>query len=407
MAERRIAEEICNASKNTIINLSERDLSLGGLKALFSAAELVVSNDTGPRHIAIALERKLVTLFGPNDPVWTDSGYENEIQIIGDVPCAPCSKPECEQDEHLCMEAITVEMVCEAAKKLLEAGRKVEGKQKFKEISKSLFVDTDFEEKFKELGLTTIEAVFSFDAGKDLIKDNLGKHRSRTQFEMDAVTVFLKRYCQPPILTQIRNWLARGWRISFGLAESELTKELSEAGMNTPKVVAYGEQWGRLFEKRSFVITEKIPNAESLERRLPEYFDGAVAPEKIKLRRRFIEQLAGVIGKFHEAGYRHRDLYFSHIFYSTSGEFYLIDLARVFRPKLLAERFRVKDVAQIHYSAPKRYFSRTDRLRFYLWLASKRKLDEKDRLFIHKVLRKAGRMERHDARHGRSAPFQN
>jgi heptosyltransferase-2 len=89
------------------------------LKVLFSIADLVISNDTGPRHIAAAFGRKVITLFGPNDPAWTDTGYENEIQIVGDVPCAPCGKPVCRKSEHLCMQAITVEMVCNAAKKLL------------------------------------------------------------------------------------------------------------------------------------------------------------------------------------------------------------------------------------------------------------------------------------------------
>ena len=82
---------------------------------------MVISNDTGPRHIAIALKRKVVTLFGPNDPAWTETDYKDEIKIIGDAPCAPCEKPVCKKNEHLCMQAITVEMVCNAAKKLLDS----------------------------------------------------------------------------------------------------------------------------------------------------------------------------------------------------------------------------------------------------------------------------------------------
>jgi heptosyltransferase-2 len=117
--ERQIAVEICGSSKHGVINLAERGINLGELKALFLKADLVISNDTGPRHIAIALQRKLVTLFGPNNPVWTDTGYENEIKIIGSAPCVPCDKPICEKPEHMCMQAITVETVCEVAKKLL------------------------------------------------------------------------------------------------------------------------------------------------------------------------------------------------------------------------------------------------------------------------------------------------
>jgi len=122
--ETEIAKQICNSSKHRLINLAERPLSIGELKALFSGAELVITNDTGPRHIAIALGRRVITLFGPNNPVWTDSGYENEIKLVGDAPCAPCHKPVCKKDKHLCMEAITVEMVCKAAEKLLENHKK-------------------------------------------------------------------------------------------------------------------------------------------------------------------------------------------------------------------------------------------------------------------------------------------
>ncbi len=139
--EKQIAKEICDSSrlslqaqiafspersrrgsnlKHKLINLAASPISLGELKALFAGADLVISNDTGPRHIAIALRRKIISLLGPNNPAWTDFSYENEIRIIGNAPCAPCDRPICKKSEHLCMQAITVEMVCDAAKKLLE-----------------------------------------------------------------------------------------------------------------------------------------------------------------------------------------------------------------------------------------------------------------------------------------------
>lgn len=120
--ERQIAKEICDSYnlKHKLINLASHPISLGELKALFAGADLVISNDTGPRHIAIALHRKIISLLGPNDPAWTDFGYENEIRIIGDVDCAPCDRPICKKSEHLCMQAIPVEMVCDAAKRLLD-----------------------------------------------------------------------------------------------------------------------------------------------------------------------------------------------------------------------------------------------------------------------------------------------
>ena len=50
---------------------------------------------------------------------------ENEIlarlpSLLGDAPCASFDRPNCNKSEHLCMQAITVEKVCGAVKKLLE-----------------------------------------------------------------------------------------------------------------------------------------------------------------------------------------------------------------------------------------------------------------------------------------------
>lgn len=114
-----IADKICSLAKTQIINLGKNPVSLRQLKALFSFASLVITNDTGPRHIAIALNRKLVTLFGPNNPAWTANEYRDEVKIIGKGPCVPCDKPVCTKEKHYCMDSITAEMVCEAAEKIL------------------------------------------------------------------------------------------------------------------------------------------------------------------------------------------------------------------------------------------------------------------------------------------------
>ena len=279
--------------------------------------------------------------------------------------------------------------------------------QKFIEISKSFFVNANYKTGLSKLGLTTIDAIFSFKAGKNLDKDNLAKFRSRLKFEINlpSATLFLKRYDKPPILTQLKNWLRHHSRKSMSFYDLEPVKKLAAAGINTPKTICYGEQWGIFFEKRSFIITEKIPNAESLEQRLPVYFNGPATVENLKLRRNFITQSAIFVKKFHETNLRHRDLYLSHIFYSDNNEFHLIDLARVFKPIFLAERFRVKDIAQVYYSAQSRYFSKTDRLRFYLGYSSHDRLTARDKIFIRKVINKVKRMARHNIKHGREVPF--
>jgi hypothetical protein len=279
--------------------------------------------------------------------------------------------------------------------------------QRFIKISDSFFIDADYKQTLAKLGLTSIDTVFSFNAGKNLSKNNLAGFRSRIQFETSSpsVTFFLKRYDKPSLLTQFKNWLSHRKIITCSLCDLEPAKKLIQFGINTPKTIAYGQERGILFEKRSFIITEKIPDAQSLEKKLPSYFYAPPAQENIRLRKTFIAQLASFVQKFHQTGYRHRDLYLAHIFHSDSHRFYLIDLARCFKPILSAERFRLKDVTQLYYSAPAKYFSNTDRLRFYLNYSSRTKLTDGDKSFIRSIINKANRMAKHDARHGRIAPF--
>jgi tRNA A-37 threonylcarbamoyl transferase component Bud32 len=66
-------------------------------------------------------------------------------------------------------------------------------------------------------------------------------------------------------------------------------------------------------------------------------------------------RLAGMVRRFHQAGYVHRDLYASHVFLDASAgrdDLYLIDLARMFRPRVIRRRWCVKDLAQLKYSMP-------------------------------------------------------
>jgi heptosyltransferase-2 len=424
-AEQKIARDICRLSKYSaqlhgidskshLISLAEKPVTLGELKALFSMADLVITNDTGPRHIAVALKRKIVTLFGPNNPVWTNTNYENEVQIIGNVHCAPCHNPKCKKNRRFCMESITVEMVYNAAKQLLENKRreeKIYTRQEFTETSQSFFIDPDYKSALSALGLNSTDAVFSLERAKNLNKKNLARFRSRLQFEVtlpqtsNPVTLFLKRYDNPPIWNQLKNWLTSHGKKSYSFTEFETAQQLTEAGINTPKTIAHGTQWGTIFEKRSFLITEKIPDAEALERKLPDYFTEPDTAKNLTHRRKFISQLANFIRKFHETNFRHRDLYLSHIFYSEKGNFYLIDLARAFQPLVFNKRFQIKDIAQIYYSSPGKHFSRTDRMRFYLNYTGRQNLTMTDKDFIRKVIKKVKQMAKHDRKHGRDAPY--
>jgi heptose I phosphotransferase len=277
--------------------------------------------------------------------------------------------------------------------------------QEFIELSKGLFVDEQRLDDFRDAGLDSMEGVFSYSAGDEMVKEDIGKYRSRTMFDIAGKTYFLKRYNNVPKLKQIANWIDHCQKKSTSSFDRGPVDVFEKADINTPKVAAFGAEWENGFEKRSFIVTEKIENADALERKLPACFRGTPSAENHKKRCEFINRLADLTKRFHDSGLRHRDFYLAHIFLTESDELYLIDLQRVFQPVLLAGRFRVKDIAQLHYSSPGDIISCADRLRFLKRYLGREKLTSADRRFIRKVKAKAWRMADHDIKHGRVVPF--
>ena len=93
--------------------------SLGGLAALISELDLFISNDTGPAHIANAVDTLSITLFGPVDPRrWASRNQKRHPIVRQPVDCSPCPYWECPID-HRCMRGITPEMVIAQAEHML------------------------------------------------------------------------------------------------------------------------------------------------------------------------------------------------------------------------------------------------------------------------------------------------
>ena len=96
----------------------EGEVSFGALKAIVRRSALMICNDTGPRHLAIAYNVPVVVLMGPTSPIVTDSDYARTTILRQDVPCGPCYRRRCPTD-HRCMMLITTEMVIAAVENLL------------------------------------------------------------------------------------------------------------------------------------------------------------------------------------------------------------------------------------------------------------------------------------------------
>jgi len=111
-----IGEEIAKLSENAAINLCGRT-DLASAIDLISAAEVVVSNDSGLMHVAAALGRPLVALYGSSDsrhtPPLAPPELPAKIVEISGLECRPCFARVCPLGHFRCMNDITPERVLE------------------------------------------------------------------------------------------------------------------------------------------------------------------------------------------------------------------------------------------------------------------------------------------------------
>ncbi len=110
--DRALGKLIARAAPSRCLDLTGKT-SLPELVEWIRASDLLLSNDTGPMHIADALGKPVVSVFGPTEPRRTGPYYQRDGVVRIDLPCAPCLKPHCSLRPPLqCLLAITPEMVC-------------------------------------------------------------------------------------------------------------------------------------------------------------------------------------------------------------------------------------------------------------------------------------------------------
>jgi lipopolysaccharide heptosyltransferase II len=102
-------------------------LTLGELAALIEMAPVLISNNTGPVHLAAAVGTPVVDLYALTNPQHTPWQVPNRV-LFHDVPCKYCYKSICPEGHQDCLRQVTPDRVVQAARELLEeTGSSVEG----------------------------------------------------------------------------------------------------------------------------------------------------------------------------------------------------------------------------------------------------------------------------------------
>ena len=126
-AEAEVSGLVSQQMRNKPVMLAGQT-DLAELVAILSQIDLLVANDTGPAHIASALGRPTLVIFGPTNPL-TTRPFSPFGEIVRQPPdCAPCMLRDCPID-HRCMTAITPDEVFERARILLSVEPRVEACQ--------------------------------------------------------------------------------------------------------------------------------------------------------------------------------------------------------------------------------------------------------------------------------------
>lgn len=251
-------------------------------------------------------------------------------------------------------------------------------------------VTPQWEILLREHGLVSIEAVYNFDAGTVLKRSGSNEVRCvRLGPKGHERVVFIKKYWIGRS-SQIWSGFFRG--VVFGVPkarrEFQNLRRLRDWGLDAPAPVAFGEERRQGAIRRTFLMSEAVPDAAPLHQVIARWLPTQPPAVQRTWRAELTTRLAGYTRRMHDHRFVHHDYFWRNIILSGSSldHFPLIDShkGKIWAPGQ-GRRSRAKDLATLDAAAPA-FFRRTERLRFFLNYVEHKHLTRDDKSMIRGVL---------------------
>jgi heptosyltransferase I len=117
--ERAVCTEVAKLAPGTVNLAGETTLS--ELAALIRRSTISVTNDSGPMHLAVAVDRPVVSIFGPTDALWIGPYGRGDAVLQAQLSCSPCylrALSRCRHG-HACMQEVSARAVIERVESVL------------------------------------------------------------------------------------------------------------------------------------------------------------------------------------------------------------------------------------------------------------------------------------------------
>ena len=251
----------------------------------------------------------------------------------------------------------------------------------------NLRVNCAFAEILRANQLDTFDALMNYSGGA-IAKDVLIERTTTRITLVDGERrrgFYIKRHRPSPLKEYVKPLLRLTWPILGARNEWDALLKFIAAEIPPMTPMALGE-----LGRYSFLVTEAIDGYA----KLPAWLAQQPAAADLSP---VIDRIAEIARRMHDAGLHHQDFYLGHLLIQDRGEEFdirVIDLGRARGHARLSQRWIVKDLAQLEYSA--RHRSMRERIRFLRsYFGSTRRLDAAEKRLVRRIHSKSRWIDRH------------